>query len=102
MMERSRRQVSLQRQCVLLGLSRSSWYFQPYAREDNENLALIRALDEEFTKHPFFGQPSDVPHAAAQRLDPQPQAGAEVDAQDGLGFGGSLARNQQARAGAQD
>jgi len=55
MVEPDNSQVSLQRQCDLLGLSRSSWYFQPCAEEDQENLALMRAVDEEFTKHPFFG-----------------------------------------------
>ena len=49
MVEPDNSQVSLQRQCELLGLSRSSWYFQPCAEEDQENLALMRAVDEEFT-----------------------------------------------------
>ena len=47
-------QVSIARQCDLLGLARSSWYYQP-AGEDAENLALMRLLDEQYTRTPFYG-----------------------------------------------
>jgi putative transposase len=41
-------------QCELLGLSRSSFTYEPL--EENEfNLTLMRRIDEEFTKHPFYG-----------------------------------------------
>lgn len=48
--------LSISRQCDLLGLPRSSYYrplFVPF--ESNENLALMRLIDEEFLKHPFYG-----------------------------------------------
>lgn len=38
----------------MLGLARSSWYYQP-TPETDENLALMRLIDEEYTRHPFFG-----------------------------------------------
>lgn len=44
----------MSRQCELLGLSRSSYYYEP-ATETNENLALMELIDEEYTKHPFLG-----------------------------------------------
>ena len=44
----------MRRQCVLLGLSRSSLYYQP-ATETADNLRLLRLLDEEYTAHPFLG-----------------------------------------------
>jgi putative transposase len=47
-------ELSVRRQCELLGLSRSSWYYQP-ALESAENLRLMRLLDEEYTVHPFYG-----------------------------------------------
>jgi putative transposase len=47
-------QLSVVRQCELLGLARSSWYYQP-ADEDAENLALMRLLDEQYTRTPFYG-----------------------------------------------
>jgi putative transposase len=47
-------QLSVRRQCELLGLNRSSLYYQP-AAESPENLRLMRLLDEEYTAHPFYG-----------------------------------------------
>lgn len=47
--------MSIRRQCELVGLSRSSWYFQP-AGESAENLALMRAIDEQYLKTPFYGR----------------------------------------------
>jgi putative transposase len=42
------------RQCELLGLSRSSYYYEP-ARESEEDLALMAKIDREYTAHPFLG-----------------------------------------------
>src|SRR5262249_59974960 len=47
-------QLSVRRQCGLLGLSRSSLYYQP-AAETAENLRLLGLLDREYTAHPFLG-----------------------------------------------
>ena len=44
----------MRRQCELLGLSRSSLYYQP-ATETAESLRLMRRIDEEYTAHPFLG-----------------------------------------------
>jgi putative transposase len=44
----------VRRQCELLGLNRSSLYYEP-AAESAENLRLMRLLDEEYTAHPFYG-----------------------------------------------
>jgi putative transposase len=44
----------VRRQCELLGLNRSTLYYQP-ASETQENLRLMRLLDEEYTRHPFYG-----------------------------------------------
>jgi putative transposase len=38
----------------LLGLSRSGFYYQP-ATETQENLNLMRLIDEEYTRCPFYG-----------------------------------------------
>jgi putative transposase len=46
--------LSVRRQCELLGLNRSSLYYAA-AAESAENLRLMRLLDEEYTRHPFFG-----------------------------------------------
>jgi putative transposase len=47
-------ELSVRRQCELLGLNRSSLYSGP-AEETAANLALMRLLDEEYTAHPFYG-----------------------------------------------
>ena len=46
--------MSVRRQCELLGLSRSSLYYEP-AGETAENLRLMRLIDEQYTAHPFYG-----------------------------------------------
>jgi putative transposase len=46
--------LSVRRQCELLGLSRSSLYYEP-ARETGENLRLMRRIDEQYTDCPFYG-----------------------------------------------
>ena len=46
--------MSIVRQCGLLELARSSFYYQPLG-ETTMNLALMRWIDEEFTKRPFYG-----------------------------------------------
>ena len=46
--------MSLRRQCQLLGLNRSSLYYEP-AGESAENLRLMRLMDREYTAHPFLG-----------------------------------------------
>ncbi len=47
-------ELSVRRQCELLGLSRASLYYQPEA-ETEEDLRLMRLLDQEYTAHPFLG-----------------------------------------------
>jgi putative transposase len=47
-------ELSIARQCELVGLARSSWYY-PVRGETAENLALMRAIDEQYLKTPFYG-----------------------------------------------
>jgi putative transposase len=46
--------LSIRRQCELLDLNRSSYYL-PAATESAENLRLMRRIDEQFLKTPFYG-----------------------------------------------
>lgn len=48
--------LSIQRQCELLGLSRSSYYYVPCV-ESPLNLKLMRLIDEEHLNYPFYGYP---------------------------------------------
>jgi putative transposase len=47
-------EISVRRQCDLLGVNRSGLYYQPVG-ESEENLMLMRLIDEEYTRHPFYG-----------------------------------------------
>jgi len=49
-------ELSIGRQCELLGLARSSFYYEP-AAETAENLALMRLIDQRYTDCPFYGSP---------------------------------------------
>src|ERR1700760_3607607 len=46
--------LSVRRQCELLGLSRSSLYYEP-GGEAAEDLRLLRLIDEQYTACPFYG-----------------------------------------------
>jgi putative transposase len=46
--------LSIGRQCELLGLARSSFYYEP-AVETPANLALMRLIDRQYTDCPFYG-----------------------------------------------
>lgn len=46
--------LSIARQCRLAGLSRLIYYHAP-TFESEQNLLLLRRLDELYTEYPFFG-----------------------------------------------
>lgn len=48
--------LSVNKQCELLSISRSSYYYQK-ASESSQNLELMRLIDEEFMNHPWMGVP---------------------------------------------
>jgi len=47
-------EISIGRQCDLIGLARGSYYYEPKG-EDEQNLFLMRKIDEQFTDTPFYG-----------------------------------------------
>ena len=47
-------EISVRRQCELLGLNRSFFYMKP-AGESVLNLHLMRLIDEQYLKPPFYG-----------------------------------------------
>jgi putative transposase len=49
-------ELSIRKQCDLLGLNRSSFYYQPVGVGDY-TLLLMRLIDEQYTRTPFFGVP---------------------------------------------
>jgi putative transposase len=54
-------QVSVSRQCRLLDLSRSSVYYKPVEIAP-QDLALMRLIDEQYLKTPFYGSRSMTRH----------------------------------------
>jgi putative transposase len=46
--------LSVRKQCELLSLNRSSYYYSA-VEEKIEDLLLKRLIDEEYTRHPFLG-----------------------------------------------
>jgi putative transposase len=55
MVETNHKKLSILRQCELIGLPRSSYYREVCGGESEENLKLMRLIDEEYTLHPFYG-----------------------------------------------
>ncbi len=53
MMNKMHSDISLFRQAELLDISRSSIYYEPLA--DPEEIRIMNAIDEIFTKYPFYG-----------------------------------------------
>lgn len=53
-MEAEHEHLSVRRQCELLGINRASLYYQT-AEESGENLRLMRRIDEQYTRCPFYG-----------------------------------------------
>ncbi len=54
MIEPEHPSLSVVRQCELVSISRSSFYYQP-ADETAENLALMRLIDAQFLETPWYG-----------------------------------------------
>ncbi|SOD97259.1 putative transposase [Caenispirillum bisanense] len=53
--------LSLTRQCALLGISRSSLYYRP-ANDNSADLALMAEIDRQFTETPFYGSRKMTAH----------------------------------------
>lgn len=47
-------ELSVNRQCELLSLARSSYYYEPQL-ESEYNLVLMRLIDEQYMRRPFYG-----------------------------------------------
>ena len=54
MLEKQNIKISLKKQCDLLGICRSSLYYKP-VKAVLEDLDLMRKLDEQYLKTPFYG-----------------------------------------------
>jgi hypothetical protein len=55
-MEPNHQMISLTRQCELLDLARSSYYYES-EKDESYNQFLMNLIDEQFTQTPFYGVP---------------------------------------------
>ncbi len=77
LIEPGNEEISISRQCELLGISRSGFYYKAIG-EDAYNLELMKLIDEYYTGHPFYGvrrlmawlrrEGHEVNHKRANRL----------------------------------
>ncbi|HXW00714.1 MAG TPA: IS3 family transposase [Anaerolineae bacterium] len=56
LIEPEQEQISIRRQCELVGLGRASYYYEA-ARESELNLTLMRLIDAQYMATPFYGYP---------------------------------------------
>lgn len=68
LVDRSHAEISIRRQCELLGVNRSGLYYQPLS-ESEENLRLMRLLDEQYTRAPFYGSRKMVAWLETQGIE---------------------------------
>ena len=66
-MDREHQDISVRRQCELLGVNRASLYYEPVG-ESAENRQLMRLLDEQYTRTPFYGSRKMVAWLETQGL----------------------------------
>jgi putative transposase len=57
MIDPAEKKLSLSRQCRMLGISRSSWYYKS-RRIQSDDLKLMRLIDEQYLKNPSWGSRS--------------------------------------------
>jgi hypothetical protein len=67
MVQADRAGLSVVQQCALLSISRSGFYNEPIG-EDAETLALMRAIDEAYSKFPSYGSRQMLRHLVRQGL----------------------------------
>ncbi len=61
MVQPDHHELSVVRQCELIRMSRSSWYYRPRG-ESERNLELMRVIDEAYLKMPWYGSRQMVRH----------------------------------------
>ncbi len=54
MIDEEDKTLSIRRQCDLIELGRSNYYYQPKGWSSQE-LEVMRVIDEVYTEHPYYG-----------------------------------------------
>ena len=72
MIEPNHSVLSIRQQCELIGLNRGTYYYQP-AKETPLNLTLMRLIDEQYLKTPFYGYPKMTEYLKKQGYEVNPK-----------------------------
>jgi hypothetical protein len=83
LIEPAHMELSVAKQCALLNVGRSGLYYSP-VKESEENLAIMRLLDEQYLKTPFLWGGKIIGFIGGDGLCRKPQTGKAVDETDGL------------------
>ena len=79
MVDRTHSELSIRRQCQILSMRRSSYYYKPVG-ESPCNLELMKKIDELFLDMPLLWFQADTDFTARSGLWSGPQKGSAVDA----------------------
>jgi len=83
MIEMQHPELSIRRQCELVGLSRATFYREPTG-ESVQNLELMRLIDRQFTSTPFYGYRRMTVHLQEHGYAVNPKRVARLMQQMGL------------------
>lgn len=83
MIEPAHPQLSIRQQCELIGLPRASFYYQP-VQETPLNLELMRRIDQQYTRTPFYGWPRMTIYLRRQGYEVNPKRVRRLMQQMGL------------------
>ena len=56
MVEKQESDISIVRQCDMVGVCRSTLYYKPISQESDLNLQIMQELDKQYMKTPFYGK----------------------------------------------
>jgi hypothetical protein len=84
MIEPGHAALSVVRQCELVSISRSGFYYQP-AGDTALNLALMRLIDAQFLETPWYGSRQMASHLRREGYKVGRKADPAADGQDGSG-----------------
>ena len=93
--------LSLARQCELVNIARSSYYYQPKP-ESEFNLELMRLIDEQYLKTPWYGSRQMSRYLRRQGHRVNRKRIRRLDAQNGPGGRGAGTQHLTASSPAQN
>ncbi len=98
MIERGHPALSISAQCRLLSISRSSFYHEPVG-ETEQNLGLMRVIDQQFLDTPFYGVRQMTWHLQNEGHGVNPETHPAADAAHAPDADLPEAQHQQAEEG---